>query len=242
MEYIGCSGFMYDHWRGSFYPEGLAKNKWFQYYIEYFNTVELNVTFYRLPKIETFRKWKEMTPKDFRFALKGSRYITHIRRLNDVAEAAEKFFNGALELGKKLSIVLWQLPPNFALDIEKLETFLGILKPYKVRNTFEFRHETWVGEETERLLKKYRCCYCMADWPPYLNGLPVTSTYAYIRRHGHGGSYDTNYSGEELKKDRRRIRSLQKKGVKDVYIFFNNDYMGYAPKNALILKKLINPK
>jgi uncharacterized protein YecE (DUF72 family) len=239
---MGCSGFMYDHWKGTFYPEGLAKNKWFHFYIERFDTVELNVTFYRLPKIETFKKWKEMTPKDFRFALKGSRYITHIKRLKDVSEAVDKFFAGALELGKKLSIILWQFPPNFGKDVEKLEQFFDVLKPYKARNAFEFRQESWIGVEAEKLLKKYRYCYCMADWPAFLNDLPATTSYAYIRRHGHGGSYDTDFTNKELKQDRKLISSLYERGAKDVYIFFNNDFKGYAPKNALTLKQLINPK
>ncbi len=242
MEYVGCSGFMYEHWRGTFYPEDLARSKWFHYYIERFDTVELNVTFYRLPKIETFRKWKETTPGNFRFALKGSRYITHIKRLNDVSEAVEKFFSGALELDKKLSIVLWQFPPNFGKDIGRLEQYLDILKPYKVRSAFEFRNGSWLCKETDALLKKYKNCYCMADWPEFLNDLTLTTSYAYIRRHGHGGNYDTNYSDEELKKDKQLIQTLQRKGVKDVYIFFNNDYKGYSPKNALTMKKLINPK
>ena len=233
---------MYEHWRGAFYPEDLARSKWFHYYIERFDTVELNVTFYRLPKIETFRKWKDTTPGNFRFALKGSRYITHIKRLNDVSEAVEKFFSGALELDKKLSIVLWQFPPNFGKDIERLEQYLDILKPYKVRSAFEFRNGSWLCNETDALLKKYKYCYCMADWPEFLNALTLTTSYAYIRRHGHGGNYDTNYSDEELKKDKQLIQTLQRKGVKDVYIFFNNDYKGYSPKNALTMKKLINPK
>ncbi len=242
MDHVGCSGFMYDHWKGNFYPDGVTKNRWFQYYSEHFDSVELNVTFYRLPKIETFRKWKETTPKNFTFALKGSRFITHVKRLNEVSEAVERFFEGALELGIKLSIVLWQFPPQFGLNSERLERFLEILKPYKIRSAFEFRHESWICDETSALLKKYKYCYCMADWPGFLKDVPLTTSYAYMRRHGHGGNYDTFYSDEELKDDRKLIRSLHKKDAKDVYIYFNNDYMGYAPKNALTLKHIINPK
>ena len=233
---------MYDHWRGNFYTEGIAKNRWFEYYFGQFDAVELNVTFYRLPKTETFRKWKESTPEDFVFALKGSRYISHIKHLSDVSESAERFFESALELGKKLKVVLWQFPPQFGKDIERLGRFLDILEPYRVRNAFEFRHESWLSKETDGLLKKYKYCYCMADWPEFLKEVTLTTTYAYIRRHGHGGSYDTNYSDEELKKDKKLIQSLNMKGVKDVYIFFNNDYRGYAPKNALTLKKLLGKK
>lgn len=239
MKYIGCSGFLYDHWKERFYPTTIPKNKWFQYYVEKFTTVELNVTFYRLPKAETVIRWRNITPDDFAFSIKGSRYISHLKRLKDVPDAVERFFHSAHELGGKLAVVLWQFPPQFSIDLQRLKEFIFLLKQYKRRNAFEFRHESWICTDVEELLREAGYCFCMADWPEFLRGLPVTSDYIYIRRHGHGGQYDTLFSETELKKDRDMIKKYERKGIRDVFLYFNNDYMAYAPKNALILKKLM---
>ncbi|MDA8214129.1 MAG: DUF72 domain-containing protein [Nitrospiraceae bacterium] len=235
---IGCSGFNYRHWRGNFYPEDLPQRKWFEYYCTVFNTVELNVTFYRLPLPKTFDKWHNETPDDFVFSLKGSRFITHIKRLVEPKEPLELFFERALRLKEKLKVVLWQFSPGFKIEIERLENFLKLLKKYPVRNTLEFRHESWITDDVIDLCKEDDVSLCMADWPEFVDDLPVTSDFVYIRRHGEGGSYATCYSKAELRRDAKRIKSYLK-DKKDIFIYFNNDYHGYAPKNAKELREMV---
>jgi uncharacterized protein YecE (DUF72 family) len=236
--WIGCSGFSYPHWKGIFFPDDLPQRKWLDHYCTVFSTVELNVTFYRLPRESTFDKWYQETPEDFRFSLKGSRFITHVKRLRDPEGPVELFFNGALRLKEKLMAVLWQFPPSFKIDMERLERFLALLKNYPVRNTFEFRNETWITEDVMSICRENNVSLCMADWPEFIDDLPVTSDFVYIRRHGKGGGYNSCYSSSDLKNDARRIKRHLKQG-RDVYIYFNNDAGGYAPANAKELMKLL---
>jgi uncharacterized protein YecE (DUF72 family) len=235
---IGCSGFNYWYWKGRFYPQDLPQNKWLSYYCNFFDTVELNVTFYRLPLAITFDKWNKETPNDFSFSLKGSRFITHVKRLSDPEEPLKLFFERSLRLGKKFKVALWQFSPGFKIDIKRFHKFLELLKEYNIKNTFEFRHESWIVNDIVELCKSYKVCLCMADWPDFLNDLPVTSDFVYIRRHGQGGSYSTCYTTTELKQDAKRIKEYLKKG-KDVFIYFNNDYNAYAVQNAQELKSIL---
>jgi uncharacterized protein YecE (DUF72 family) len=235
---IGCSGFNYQHWKGRFYPEDLVQKNWFLYYCRVFNTVELNVTFYRLPGPETFEKWYRETPADFAFSLKGSRFITHIKRILEPEKPLDLFFSGALLLQDKLRAVLWQFPPSFEKDAERLRNFLDLLANYPVRNALEFRHHSWITEDVFDLCREHDAGLCMADWPEYLDELPVVSDFVYIRRHGAGGSYDTCYSKASLERDATRIRGYRKDG-KDVFVYFNNDAYGYAPENARVLLELL---
>ncbi len=238
---IGCSGFMYEHWRGTFYPEGLSKNYWLDYYSKHLTTVELNVTFYHLPEREAFAKWYFSTPEKFIFSLKGSRFITHVKKLKDCAEPVEAFFSRASLLKEKIGAILWQLPPNFNFDLERLKEFFEILKPYQMRNVFEFRNKTWINKKVASVLDKENAAFCMADHPDFLKKLPLSANFIYIRRHGMNGSYSGSYSLELLKEDAKFIKT-QFKNKKDVFIYFNNDAFGYAPKNALELTNLINKK
>jgi len=236
---VGCSGFMYDHWRGVFYPGGLPKREWFRHYTGVFDTVELNVTFYRLPKRETFEGWYGRSPRGFSFSIKGSRYITHVKRLEGTEEALARFFEPALNLKEKLSVVLWQFPPGFGPGLSRLGRFLHLLREYGgVRHAFEFRHPGWIVPEVTSILREEGHALCMADWPGFLDELPETADFVYIRRHGHGGRYDSCYSADELRKDAARVRRYLKKGL-DVYIYFNNDAFGYAPRNATELKEML---
>ncbi|KAF0216250.1 MAG: hypothetical protein FD174_3704 [Geobacteraceae bacterium] len=228
---IGCSGFDYPHWRGGFYPEGVPRSKWLEYYRTIFSSVELNVTFYRLPKPETFDKWYGETPSGFVFSLKGSRFITHLKRLRDPAEPLDRFFDAALHLGEKLKVVLWQFPPQFAANLERLSTFLELLARYPVRNTLEFRNASWLAADVVDLCREHNVGLCMADWPEFIDEPPVTADFVYIRRHGHGGDYAGCYSRDELGRDARRIRGYLGEG-RDVFIYFNNDAYGFAPQNA----------
>ncbi len=235
---IGCSGFLYDSWKGTFYPESLNQRKWLSYYVEHFDTVELNVTFYRLLKKEAFERWYNETPPGFSFSLKGSRFITHIKKLKDVDLPLLTFFNTTAPLLEKLDIVLWQLPPTFKMNMRNLEDFIEVIKLYPIRHVFEFRHKSWINKKVFKMLSEANIAASMADWPEFIQDLPSTANFVYIRRHGEFGSYATNYTTEQLKNDAKRIKEYLKQG-KDVYIYFNNDALGYAPKNALELKTIL---
>lgn len=237
--YIGCSGFHYDHWKGAFYPEDMPKRRWLEYYCSKFNTAELNVTFYSLPDKETFSKWHKETPRGFVFSVKGSRFITHVKKLKASSEPVDVFLARAMALKEKLGVILWQLPPSLKADHARLAEFLEILRPYGIRNTFEFREGAWITKKVISLMERENASLCMADWPEFLNDIPVTSDFVYIRRHGEDGSHATSYSPEKLKTDASRIRKYLR-DKKDVFIYFNNDASGYAPKNALLLKKLLS--
>ncbi len=235
---IGCSGFLYDSWKGVFYPEELPHRRWLSFYMEKLNTVELNVTFYRLLKKEAFERWYKETSPDFLFCLKGSRFITHVKKLKDVELPLSTFFNATAPLLEKLGVILWQLPPNLKLNLKNLEDFIENLKRYPVRHAFEFRHKSWLTKKVISLLSASNIALCMADWPDFINDLPITADFVYIRRHGEGGSYATNYTTEQLKNDAKRIKEYLKQG-KDVYFYFNNDAFAYAPKNALELRAIL---
>jgi uncharacterized protein YecE (DUF72 family) len=239
---IGTSGFNYEHWEdGVFYPKGLPKNKQLEYYCEHFDTVELNVTFYRLPSKKAFESWRDRSPEGFRFALKGSRYITHIKRLKDAGDSVRIFYENARPLIKKTDCILWQLPPGSRLDFDRLKSFVGILKRRRgPRHAFEFRHESWLVTEVFELLGNAGMTVCRADHPVFEAGIPDEFKFEYVRRHGpHTGSpYTDGYSDAQLKDDAKLIRGWAKKR-KDVFVYFNNDAMGWAPRNALQLKNLL---
>ncbi len=233
--HIGCSGFNYKHWKEVFYPPGLPQKRWLEHYCSVFPTVELNVTFYRLPLAGAFNRWYHDTPADFVFSLKGSRYITHLKRLTDAGEPLKLFFERAALLKEKLQVVLWQLPPNFHSDIDRLYYFLRQLRNYPVRHTFEFRHESWITGDVIDLCRKSKVSICMADAPEFNFNLPVTADFIYIRRHGAMG-VNGDYTKDFLEQDATRIRGHLSQG-RDVFVYFNNDAYGFAPKNALMLRE-----
>lgn len=258
--YVGTSGYSYGHWIGVLYPPELSQTKWLEHYCQFFNTVELNVTFYRLPTASTFKGWRKRTPDNFWFALKGSRFITHIKKLGDCEEPLELFLQRTEELGDKARVILWQLPPRLKVDLEKLEKFCRLLstheKARKYLHAFEFREKTWFCKDVYNILRSYNFSLALADWPFILQteGKPQeigiikykapkvdveeTADFLYIRRHGAVALYASNYSEEELQRDARYIKEWFREG-KEVYIYFNNDAYGYAVRNALFLKKLL---
>ena len=244
--FVGTSGFTYKHWgNGVFYPKETPQRKWLEFYAEHFNTVELNVTFYRLPTEDTFRSWHKRTPEAFRFALKGSRFITHVKRLKDCREPLKLYFKRARLLQEKLSVVLWQLPPQFQKDAPRLKDFLKTLRHYRsVRHVFEFRDTTWFHQDVYELLNEMNTstetAICMADRFGGGAGIPETAGFVYLRRHGpeSGRLYTGCYSGEALRRDARRIKKWLSAG-KDVYLYFNNDAHGWAVKNAQGVRNLI---
>ena len=236
--FVGCSGFSYRHWRGNFYPEEVPQKEWFDYYRTVFATVEMNVTFYRIPKADTFKHWYQQSAPDFSFAVKGSRYITHIKRLVEIESALARVFAPAQELNEKLRVVLWQFPPQFKCDLERLSSFLDLIAVYHKRHTLEFRNESWLCAEVVELCRSRNVSLCMADSPPFLDEPPITADFVYIRRHGMQGSYNGSYSTQQLEQDAERIRGYLAKEL-DVFIYFNNDAGGAAPRNAVELAAML---
>lgn len=233
--FIGTSGWNYPHWQVVFYPKELKQSTWLEYYTKFFNAVELNVTFYRTIQKKTFQNWHKRTPQNFYFIAKGSRFITHIKMLKDCKESLDLFFGNCLWLKDKLACVLWQLKPSHKKDLKRLAYFLKCLKKFKVRQAFEFRHTTWFAQEVYDLLKANNSCFCIADSERWPCAKEITADFIYLRFHGRDGLYSGNYSDKELKNWARFAESTKR----DVFTFFNNDAYGYALKNALKFRELL---
>jgi len=231
--YIGTSGWVYSHWRDVFYPPKLPQSKWLEFYTGYFSTVELNNSFYRLPSEQAFSNWRATSPEGFRYAVKVSRFITHIKRLKDVAEPIETFLERARHLNEKLGPLLYQLPPNMHRNDERLESFLSLL-PKGLRHVIEFRHQSWLDKGVFDRLRRHNIGFCVFDMPGLPCPLLATADFAYIRFHGSTGLYFSCYSDEELEEWARSISGLAK-DLDAVYIYFNNDAEGFAIKNAQTL-------
>jgi len=238
--YIGTSGWHYEHWRDRFYPAKLAKAKWLDFYATHFNTVELNNSFYRLPSENAFNTWHDSVPADFTYAVKVSRFITHIKRLKDTGEAVEKFITRARILGDKLGPLLYQLPPNMHRNDEVLEYFLSIL-PEGMRHVFEFRHQSWLKERVFQILQKYSVGFCVFDMPSISCPAIATADFAYIRFHGSTDLYSSCYSDEELAGWGKRLAKLAR-NLKSVYIYFNNDAEAFAVRNAVTLRAYLETR
>lgn len=229
---IGTSGWHYKHWRGLFYPADLPLKRWFAHYCAQFSTVEINTSFYHLLPEKAVREWVAQTPPDFVFAVKGSRYITHNKKLKD-GESLRRFFDSLREFRGKLGPILFQLPPGSRCNIERLEEFLARL-PKRHRYAFEFRNETWHDETVYRLLERFNSAFCLYHLAGFDSPLKVTADFIYIRLHGPEGKYAGCYSDEALAVWAKRIRGWKRAG-KHVYCYFDNDERGYAARNALSL-------
>lgn len=242
--FLGTSGYSYPHWSGGvFYPSGIPQKKWLEYYSEHFNSVELNVTFYRLPLKKTFENWYTRTPEDFTFVVKGSKYITHTKLLIDCKEPLERFFEHSERLGKKLGAVLWQLRPKQSMNCDRLQEFCYLLTQFPVTNTvrhvFEFRHMTWFCEKTYELLKKYGFGLCIAHSDRWPVREEVTADFVYLRFHGGTSLYSSCYTDEELRDWAHKTKEWLSEG-KDVYAYFNNDALGYAIKNSYTFREMVS--
>jgi len=235
--YIGTSGWHYDHWRDRFYPERLIKAKWLEFYASHFTTVELNNSFYRLPSEAAFATWHDSSPANFTFAVKVSRFITHIKRLRNTEEAVENFITSAKILGGKLGPLLYQLPPNTHRNDEALESFLSTL-PQGIKHVFEFRHQSWLEEKVFEILRRYNIGLCVFDMPSISCPLVATADFAYIRFHGSTGLYWSCYSDEELADWAKRLANLAA-NLKAIYIYFNNDAEAFAVRNAITLRSYL---
>jgi uncharacterized protein YecE (DUF72 family) len=236
---IGTSGYHYKHWLGRYYPAGMKSSDMLRHYLRDFDTVELNNTFYQLPNESTFDAWRTSTPHDFLFAMKGSRFITHMIKLKDAQRGLTNFMPRAERLRGKLGPILWQLPPGWKVNVERLEEFLSLL-PREHRYTFEFRNETWITDAVLEVLKKYNAAFCIYELAGYHSPIELTADWTYIRLHGPTSfKYQGSYSDEQLAEWAERIRTWSKK-LKGVYVYFDNDDSAYAVDNALTLKRMVH--
>lgn len=235
---IGTSGWHYKHWLGLFYPAKLAPKEMFRFYSLHFDTVELNNTFYRLPKPETFESWRDNSPDKFLYAVKASRFITHMKKLKDPESSTIKFFDGAERLGEKLGPVLFQLPPRWRVDIDRLQNFLEAL-PEVHRYVIEIRDESWLVNDVYDVLRKFNVAFCIHDLANMQTPLEITADFTYIRFHGPGAAkYRGSYSDSALREWAERIAEWRAANV-DSYVYFNNDIGGHAITNAQTLKRLL---
>lgn len=236
--WIGTSGFMYRHWRGGvFYPKGLRQKEELEYFASRFPTVELNNPFYRLPPRETFEAWRERTPDDFLFAVKASRFITHIKRMRNCEEPIARLIESVSGLGAKLGPILFQLPPSAPLDLERLQDFLALL-PRGPLWVFEFRQAEWFIDSVYDVLRRHAVALCLPVGsrmrePPDV----VTADFAYIRMHNGSGEYG-NFTSRQLQAWAERIGNFLRSGVR-VFVYFNNDAAGCAIRNAFKLRELL---
>lgn len=236
---IGCSGWNYDDWRGRLYPEAEPRRRWLELYAQRFAAVEVNTTFYRLPKREAVAAWVHQTPTGFTFAVKASRYLTHVKRLRDVADGIKRFYERIEPLrdAGRLGPVLWQLPATFHRDDERLETWLQALPTG--RHTIEFRHPSWFARPVLDALAGHDVALTIGDHPqrPFQTH-DATAPWRYIRFHYGTRGRDGNYSAAEIDTWARRIAAWRRTG--EVFAFFNNDWNGYAPANAAALSRRLS--
>ncbi|HWP44502.1 MAG TPA: DUF72 domain-containing protein [Blastocatellia bacterium] len=227
---IGCSGWIYKHWRGDFYPQELKQSQWFDFYASQFDTVEINNTFYRLPAAKTFEGWEVQAPDDFLYAVKASRYITHMKKLKDAKEPLRRFLDRARLLKKHLGPILYQLPSRWHLNLERLESFLDLLPP-DLLHVFEFRDESWMQEEVFRLLDGRGVSFCTHDMQMLDVPRRAAGPVAYVRFHGPQERYKGRYPGPALDSWWRWMEEQVRDG-RDLYVYFNNDAHAHAPRDA----------
>jgi uncharacterized protein YecE (DUF72 family) len=234
---VGCSGWQYKHWRGNFYPTELPQRQWFDHYASIFDTVEINNSFYRLPEAATFAAWAARAPRSFVFAVKASRFLTHMKKLKDPEEPVDRFFSRARSLRSHLGPVLYQLPPGWKLDLPRLEHFLHVL-PRDVRHVIEFREPSWYTAEVYALLERHRVSLCLHDMPGSATGRRRVGPCVYVRFHGATGRYDGSYPDERLADWAEWLQGAASTSV-PVYAYFNNDVGGHAPRNARVLRRYL---
>jgi len=235
---IGCSGWNYAHWRnGVFYPPRLASRNWLDFYARHFDTVEINMTFYRLPQVHIVQRWVDESPDDFVFSVKVSRYVTHIKRLMDTPQHLPLLYDRIQPLldSPKMGPLLWQLPPTFACDLDRLAATLDHLHD-GLRHAFEFRHPSWFREETYTLLREYGAALVIGD-RPQVNDFQtheLTADFTFVRFHHGTRGRNGNYSHAEIDEWAGRLERWSQEV--DVFAYFNNDWEGYAIENARYLE------
>jgi len=233
---VGCSGWLYKHWRGDFYPPGMPGSAWFAHYASVFDTVEINNTFYRLPEASTFEGWRRRAPAGFLFAVKASRYLTHLKKLKDPEDPLQRFFDRARCLGPTLGPVLYQLPPHWPLDLDRLEGFLRAL-PAHVRHVIEFRDPSWYAPVVLDRLERAGVSLCLHDMQGSATGRLRVGPAVYVRFHG-VTRYGGRYGDEELAPWADWLLAEHQAG-RDVFAYFNNDIGGHAPRDAVRLRRML---
>ena len=234
---IGCSGWVYKHWRGIFYAASLPQTRWFERYSEEFDTVEINNSFYRLPKPETFDKWRKQAPPGFCYAVKANRFLTQAKKLKDCEEPMERMMTAVQHLGDRLGPMLYQLPPSMKINLDRLETFLQIL-PRDVTSVFEFRNMSWYEAETYLLLDRYGASFCVHDMPGSTSNRIAVGPIAYVRLHGGEGKYWGRYSDERLLSWTDWLLDQARQG-RSCWCYFNNDIHGHAIDDPRTLKAMV---
>ncbi len=234
---VGTSGWSYEHWRGTFYPDGLPQREWLAYYMQHFDTVEVNSTFYHLPRESTMELWREQAPGGFLFALKASRFITHLKRLAGGKAPVQEFLKLALMLEDHLGPVLFQLPPRFGFDAERLKGFLRLL-PKDLACAFEFRDESWYCEETYELLDSHGAAFCVHDMPGAPAPREAVGSMTYVRFHGPASRYSGSYTDRMLRGWAKWMKEQHEAG-RSIYAYFNNDAEAAAVGDAKALREML---
>lgn len=233
---IGTSGWQHDNWAGRFFPDGLPKTEWLSTYAETFATVEVNNTFYQSPEAETLRAWRRQTPDGFTFSVKANQYITHFKKLKDPADPVRNLYRTVEPLGDALGPILFQCPPNWHQNLDRLRAFLDVLDD-EHRHVFEFRDPTWLNEGTYEALAAHDAAFCIYDFGDRQTLRTATTDWAYVRLHGAAEAYRGRYSDESLDRWARQIRAWTNEGL-DVYVYFNDTAgAGHAPYDAARLEK-----
>jgi uncharacterized protein YecE (DUF72 family) len=235
---IGTSGWIYKHWKGLYYPEKLPQKEWWAFYAREFDTVEINYSFYRLPTREAFEAWRDQAGPDFRYAVKGSRFITHMKRLGEAEKHVGLFFERVRGLGDRAGPILWQLPPHFRRNVGRLDGFLAAL-PRDYQHAIEFRHESWLTEEVFGRLEEREIALCIPESPKLPKAVRLTADWTYLRFHE--GAAGGDYTATQLDEWAAQIRSIRDRGA-DVWAYFNNDWEGYALANARALREKLADK
>ena len=235
--HVGCSGWVYKHWRGLFYPEGLPQKQWFAQYAARFDTVEINASFYRLPLAKTFEGWRDKAPPGFRYAVKVNRFITHNKKLLDCADPANEFIALARPLGQHLGPLLYQLPPSLHRNDDRLTRFIERLPP-DLEHVVEFRHPSWYADEVLALLDRHGIGFVTHDLAGLVSPRWASGRTAYVRFHGTGGKYWGRYSEEQMAEWARWLLDQQAAG-RSCWAYFNNDIHGHALEDARTLKRAV---
>jgi uncharacterized protein YecE (DUF72 family) len=234
---IGCSGWQYGHWRGDFYPRGLAQDRWLEFYAERFDTVELNNSFYRLPEGDVFASWARRSPRDFLMAVKASRYLTHLRRLRQPREPLDRLWSRASRLGDHLGPMLYQLPPRWKRNVERLAAFADAVPRHRLQ-AIEIRDPDWYHADTYAVMGRGDLALCLHDMPGSASEPLPVGPFVYVRFHGSGAKYAGRYPGQRLRAWADRLVEWSAEG-QPCYAYFNNDVGGHAFRDATRLRDMV---
>ena len=235
--HIGTSGWHYGHWEGPFYPKDISSDEYLEYYSKHFHTVEVNNSFYKIPDQETIREWRDTVPKRFIFSVKASRYITHMKKLKDPDKGVPNLMSAISLFENKLGPILFQLPPNWHANPERLEAFI-ISLPRNYDYAFEFRDTSWFDDRIYKILEKHNTAFCIYELGDVMSPKIITSDLIYIRLHGPAGPYKGQYKTSALEEWAKSISKWSKHGKK-IYCYFDNDEAGYAPRDAMRLQDMV---